>query len=320
MPRWANGWRHYREKYDRSFSRFFLSPDGNTWRVQAKGGTVTEFGRPLYAPELTAEDEATDRDSLASGASPVYRWLLSRQFDAQGNLVVYRWKIEDSGRRVLTDIWDTPAVGVPLALSHFAHHVELQWEGYPFPTVPRYARIDRARLGKHLKRIFVSSMPLEESGPREVTRIYHLDYLATRSHPYDPSSQAPLFGHSFLRSIQTEGRCGTSEDFLGHAPTSFGCPRLPPVTFTYEPGTIHGGSALVSVVQSASSNAPSKPAVLDTLSSATVLDINGDGLPDIVQSWRTEAPPTDYVDYNVRALFGYINLGFSVGLSRPLLN
>ena len=56
----------------REAARYFYSPDGNTWRVQDKGGTVTEFGRALFAPELSGDDEATERDVLSSDNAPVF--------------------------------------------------------------------------------------------------------------------------------------------------------------------------------------------------------------------------------------------------------
>ena len=130
MPAWAKGWRHYREKYDQSFARYFYSPDGNTWRVQKKGGTITEFGRALFAPELSGDEEATERDVLSSDNAPVFRWLPAREFDEHGGLVVYRWRrdLSGSGRRVLSDIWDTPQIDSALSLQQFAHHVYLEWE------------------------------------------------------------------------------------------------------------------------------------------------------------------------------------------------
>ena len=152
----------------------------------------------------------------------------------------------------------------------------------------------------------MASMAWEGAPPREVTRVYHLTYLAQRSHPYDPQTQAPLLKRSFLKSIEIEGRCGITESPGGQPPFFFTCPRLPPVTFSYEPGPIIGPTSFISKVQRNGTTVPPK---LDSLNSSTLLDINGDGLPDVVQFSRVYAPPSDYLDYDPRKLFGYVNIG-----------
>jgi hypothetical protein len=51
---------------------------------------------------------------------------------------------------------------------------------------------------------------------------------------YDPSTQAPLFGHSFLREISLEGRCGWEEDGAASVPPEAQCAALPSTTFEYQ--------------------------------------------------------------------------------------
>ena len=210
-----------------------------------------------------------------------------RQFDLDDNLIAYQWIFYGrSGRRVLSDIWDTAPVSGPVTLLSFAHHTQLTWEIPPFWPMSAYAHIDRARHDVRLKRVAVNSMPWDGKAPRIATRIYHLDYYSPRSTPYDPLTQSPLFHHSFLKSIQLEGNCGTPE-VEGYIQADTYCPRPPPITFRYAPGDITAWAAGSARLLKAPAGADADYKVLVDLNSASILDINHDGLPDIVQSWSS---------------------------------
>ncbi|MFP5406603.1 MAG: SpvB/TcaC N-terminal domain-containing protein, partial [Gammaproteobacteria bacterium] len=112
MPEWADtGWFYFRLENEGSFSRFFWSPDRQTWRVQLKGGDILEFGRARVLPSATAssidEEEYAGTDP-ATGAAAIlrgsFRWNLVRSFSpgpgggVPRNVIAYQWtRLGDTG-------------------------------------------------------------------------------------------------------------------------------------------------------------------------------------------------------------------------------
>ena len=88
-----SGWTYFRRQIDDG-SRYFLSPNGQTWLQQVKSGRVRQFGVSL---DKLFGDKATERPSPSNAASVggnpnvVYRWNLVRDTDASGNTVYYIW-------------------------------------------------------------------------------------------------------------------------------------------------------------------------------------------------------------------------------------
>ena len=125
-PDWAAGWRYYRLQVEGLFARFYMSPDGRTWRVQYKGGEILEFGRPIG--ETYGMPEAVEQKGSA-----ITRWrpVIRRDLQHPNNVVLFRWQRYGSMRGIfyLTDIYDTPSIGSPTLVSEFAHHTQLNWEG-----------------------------------------------------------------------------------------------------------------------------------------------------------------------------------------------
>jgi hypothetical protein len=306
---WAVGWNYYREQVDQSFSRYFLSPDGVTWRVQQKGGTIIELGRPIAEPELGGE--ATDRDGANGTEGPIFRWLPVRHIDPRGNPLVFWWqKLGRVGRSFLTDVFDTPRADTPASIEEFEHHTHLTWEPHDYP-VEQYVHIDRTRPDLRLARVTIASMPWQSAAPgqRELVRVYHLAYFEPRTATYDPARQSPLFHHSFLKSVRVEGSCGVPEprELRASAPI---CPTLPAMTFEYESGELSGSAAGTSILGGAPSDIVANDKVIPDFASAALVDINGDGLPDIIQSW----PSTDRIGETLsnaqRSHVGWLNEGF----------
>jgi RHS repeat-associated protein len=304
------GWRYYREKVDRTFSRYFLSPDGQTWEAQTKTGAITIFG-VFFDANTTTVVEATDRETFPDGRRAIYRWLPIRQFDTHHGEVRYSWT-NGFARNVPTDIWDTPpppSLGV-VSSATFARHVQFFWQFGPV-LGSSYPHPEMARFPARLVGVGVSSKDMAGSPARSVVRVYHLDYYDPRTGHYDPAVQAPLFGHSFLRSITVEGFCGTFETPDGQIPSGVSCPQLPPTTFYYSKGTIVPVSAGISRLQ----NAPGRPdqtsSVFRDIKSASLLDINGDGIPDFVQSWPAGDTVDPAGDPRQRALWGYVTRGYN---------
>ncbi|MBB3020769.1 RHS repeat-associated protein [Microvirga lupini] len=287
LPSWAapqvgRGWVYYRAQTDTDYTRYFLSPDRRTWRAQRKGGILQEFGAPLTAPELA-------REALEERDGTIYRWRLVRALESARpeNLVVYAWdRMGQRGLLYLTDIWDTPRAREALQLIRFAHHTQLTWESQPFSTAS-YAPLHKATPDMRLARVATASADWEAQDAREVTRIYRLGYYFNRDFPYDPDIQAPLFHRSFLSQINREGRCRVRETQSGSIPGGAECQTLPAVTFKYQ-GSTFGGLGILTPLQGGPPNLDVNYGVLPYLSSASVLDFNRDGLPDVVQSWEAE--------------------------------
>ena len=111
FPASVNGWRYYRLQIEASLTRFFLSPNGNTWMVQEKGGRIRFFGvgGSLENPNSdnpTLQD-GTDRES----PQQIFRWKLVSDVDAHGNAAIYVWKkLGSRNLSYLTDIYDTPLI------------------------------------------------------------------------------------------------------------------------------------------------------------------------------------------------------------------
>jgi len=92
-----------------------------------------------------------------------------------------------------------------------------------------------------------------------------------------------------------EGRCATAvTEIDGHLPDPTGCPTLPAVTFDYAPAKLASGVATYTAI-----GAPGTAGVLSYATSTALIDINRDGLPDLVQAWPTNHHQKGYkVEYN----------------------
>ena len=238
MPVWAAGWQYFRARVEGSFLRFFFSPDKLTWRVQDKSGVTMELGVPL--------DDKTYQLGLEVNpdkATEIYRWCLVRQYDTYGsanpqsgvprpaNQLVYRYQ-QSGGMAYLSDIYATPPASTSTntspSLASYAHHVRLAYETRTDPTAS-YRSGWKIAQSQRLARIDVTSRAFSAGagGPRRLVRRTHLGY--------DPTSHVSL-----LESVTVEGRCQAKEDSAtpegpaGFLPEVTGCPKLPPMRFSYQ--------------------------------------------------------------------------------------
>jgi RHS repeat-associated protein len=273
MPQWAENWTYYRTQVEGSFERiFFSSSNSATWRVESKSGVVMEFGNPLIAPGASgwAGDEGV-------------RWNLVRQFDTQGtmndptgipggpvNLIVYQWQTQGNlGLQYLSDIFDTPMPGADLnQTANYAHHTHLMYESHDFPNVS-HALNWHLTPDLRLRGVDISSAKLGGTGPRELVRRYHLTYET-------------LLHGSYLHTVQLEGRCPATESSEGNLPDVTSCNTMPPTTFKYAKYDGPPNQLVVPIGLSPNSATP-----LSYINTATVMDIDGDGLPDVVQGFRS---------------------------------
>lgn len=284
LPAWAtDGWMYFRLETDDSRARFFWSPDRRTWRVQFAGGELLELGVPLARPRLFvgAADEGIDYDAVRTSSAPVvrhpFRWNAVRRFDlhersgSPANLVAYRWmRMGRRERGYLTDVWDTPPAEAQeiLSTADFAHHVRLTWEAPPFLRglpMPGYRTTPDLRVVG----IDVTSQPFSRS-TRQLLRRYHVGYASEGNRYY-------------LTSYEVEGRCASLDELGDGSLPATSCPRLPATRLRYSErayATRAGGISLPSPPP----HAPGKPIPV------TVLDVDGDSLPDFLETKETSAP------------------------------
>jgi RHS repeat-associated protein len=281
MPPWSNGWQYFRPRVEGAFMRFFWSPDHQTWRVQGKDGTNMELGVPLDA---SGYQGALERNPDLP--AQIFRWYLARQYDTQVaaggqpvNTVVYRYAA-DGNVPYLTDIFDTSPASAPTTtnLALYAHHTSIAYEPRP-DTALSYRAGYQEFLERRVSGIDVTSKPFAAGGsalPRELVRRYHLGY--------DPTAH-----RSLLTSVAMEGRCASAvtENAAQSLPPT-ACPQLPAMAFEYQ--HVPGGGASLADSQGRAFDpfdttvrdlGQSPPNSLDE-SDTGLLDVNGDGLPDVV--------------------------------------
>jgi len=281
MPSWSNGWQYFRARSDGTFVRMFWSPDHRTWRGQSKDGTNLELGVPL---DGTNYEGALERNPDAP--AQIFGWHLVRQYDTQTgaggqpvNTVQYRYTM-DRNTVYLTDIVDTSPAASPTTtdLSLYAHHAVLTYAARPDVAVS-YRAGYRATLGWRVSGVDVTSKPFGGGTAlaRELVRRYHLGY--------DPTAH-----RSLLTSVVSEGRCGAvvKEDGTQRLPVT-SCPTLPPITFEYQRAT---GATTVAAVDSAGLAFEGLDTVVRSLPQSPqrsiddpdtgLVDVNGDGLPDVL--------------------------------------
>ncbi|MDX2054209.1 MAG: toxin TcdB middle/N-terminal domain-containing protein, partial [Polyangiaceae bacterium] len=282
------GWQYFRPRMEGSFSRFFWSWDHKTWVVQSKDGLVMEFGVP--------RDGTGDNNALEFNPdkpSEISSWQLVRAYDTHFttnpvgwvfplNVVVYRY-LRDGGTLYLSHIYDTPPASAPTTtdLSTYAHHTALSYSPRP-DSVVSYRTGWATQRSLRLTGVDVTSKPfvVAAGAQRTLVRRYHLGY--------DPSTHTSL-----LTSVQVEGRCGeVPENALdaGGNPIvaqSTNCARLPPLKLDYErvsgaaPLRDSQGFNFEPFNTSVRDLGKSPPHSLDeTLTE--LMDINSDGLPDVV--------------------------------------
>lgn len=327
-PATVNG-AYYRLKDESTFARFFLV-GGESWVVEYTSGITEYYG-------VGSGVERQPRTPGDSYPVPV-RWHLTQSFDThRQNVVHYRWS-PLSGRRglaYLTDIAFTPRVGAPGGITSFQAsgdyetHVQLAWQspnvdGDPSRRFPQHntAPVYAAMPDLLLARVDVTVKPPSGEGPREMLRRYYLTYLehdvgewaATGNHAnlqhYDPTVHVPLRGHSFLKSIQLEGRCKEpvlesedNDDQAGALPPATVCPRMPPTEFEYTPRAEHMGASLHPTFprfqQDTPTGAPHR--IVESLGRITVHDVDRDGRPDILeaQAFLPTLPPGVSGSYRV---------------------
>jgi RHS repeat-associated protein len=300
LPGWASaGWRYYRLRID-THARFFWSPSRRTWRIQTTGSEILELGEPMtisllldgVVPDI---DAGIDFDDIFKLSPPTtirktvlvrrmpFRWNLVRRFAAPAgtalpnNVLFYRWtRLGTTGRGYLTDIYysasvqswprtaKNPALRQLAAIdtNSFAHHVRLVWRFIP-QAGNRFTPVWRVTPDFALEGVDIASKPEHDiTAARELVRRYHMEYSGNQ--------------RAFLQSFRMEGRCAAAVAEVKEVLPATTCSMLPATTLRWSqslPNT-------VSVPIMATNGFPAPTATGWQLAA---LDVNADGLPDLVE-------------------------------------
>jgi Insecticide toxin TcdB middle/N-terminal region len=314
----------YRLRFDTTHERFvhFGVKDPNSsnvydgsWRVYHKNGVV-DFYDVLDSDKTPLHRSPYYYDNTYHGGK-TSRWHLSERSEwtashTLGNRARYVWQVLGiRGIRYLTDVFDTPINGNTPA-TDFAHHVKVIWEPHDFAQTA-YAPIWLAKPDQRIAHIDVSSVSWSRNTRKQVRR-YWFTYLR---HPTISTNakvgEAPLPNHSFLQSIQLEGTCANTDELVDGfilAPIT-PCPRMPATTFTWTSfRTDFKERATAINPLNASSGTPIKNPLRTSF-----LDLNRDGLPDVVETDADTLSPYFRTHLNRPAV-----PGSSIGLEEHCLD
>lgn len=224
---------------------------GEHWRGHAPDGTISEFG-------LTADAR------IASGTR-VYRWLLEKETDRNGNVVQYLYQAfagEDNlNQKYLHEIRYGPGTP-PWSASYIiacsyedrSDDFEDYRLGFVVRTGKRLARIDIALQGSLPPGHLVGDVNADGTQDALIRR-YVLGYDA--DHHW-----------SFLSSLQIVGADGDPDK------------ALPPAVFKYP---IHPVPEVISAATAAMGCLSPPPSVIDS-PYVKLIDLNADGLPDMLNT------------------------------------
>jgi hypothetical protein len=311
FPSWVTaGWRYYHLRAG-SHYRFFWSPSRATWRIQVPGGEILELGQPIVGALLGTNlpvdptaaidfDEiegitgpGTHRQTVTAARQP-FRWNLVRRYsstvsNSPANVIYYTWaRLGFTGRGYLSNIYYSAAPSIPRPtlvqmsaanINGFAYHIALHWKFMP-KTASRYTPTWRATPDYVLQGVDVTGKPEHNtSAPREMVRRYHMMYTGTE--------------RAFLQSFQLEGRCKSRVvETLGALPVT-ACPTMPATILTWS-GQIPN-STIVTVLPPSALPSPLPPDY-----QLLPLDLNADGLPDLVEMEVNFTPDTNLFKFMER--------------------
>ncbi len=235
---------------------------GDHWEGHRPDGTLMVFG-------ATPSARVLDSSVAAGKPARVFEWLLEREVDTHGNVILYRYQAaggdQNRNQRYLSEI-QYGAGAPPFSAFHFVfleYGPRSDWfeDGRPGFLV---------RTGLRLHRLWVGTQGLDlgllhsrgdanrDGLPDSLVRRYEFDYL-----PADSASS----GVSFLGGVRTIGADGKAD--------------LPPMRLGYQfskaplSASAEGSHIL--------SDAP-LPALLMDSGLTELVDLNGDGLPDLLHT------------------------------------
>jgi len=248
---------------------------GDHWEAHLKDGTRLEFG-------LTAQSRVSDEPG-----SRVFEWLLEKSTDTNGNVIEYSYAGFDGfdNRKYLKEIrWGpgAPAWNVFYFVS-FHYEDRPDWRqdyrsGFPIRTAKRLRQIDVGIQGILPSQCAPGDWN-DDGSTDALIRRYSLSYTETYTHS------------SFLSSVTRYGSDGETP--------------LPPLSFSY---SLFSPETSVSAANDIITS-PDAPAIVMDSQLVELVDLNRDGLPDILKTNLDSGGHT-----------AYTNLGMaSEGDSRKIL-
>ncbi|MBI3868329.1 MAG: hypothetical protein HY299_07335 [Verrucomicrobia bacterium] len=247
----SNPERDWRCENEHAFNRIRQLPGQNAWEVTDKSGVRSLYGQ--YRGE-GGRWSAITHPTRTEGTlfDRTYFWGLDTTIDLHGNHVDYEYLPGDG---VLYPSRITYA-----HLNGNYHEVTFQYENR-LDTFDDYRPTFSVRTDLRLKRVEVASY---YDGARHLVRAYDLEYSF---HPQDfmPPSPGLDLGFSLLKRIVQRGADGNPDNYL------------PPVLFSYSSFDTEG-SRLSTLDPAPALN------LGDTDGRVQIVDIDGDGLPDLFQT------------------------------------
>ncbi len=255
------GTTRYRPRTEGLFARILhhRTLSNNYWEVRSKDGLISLYGTQGVA----GSDPAVVSDPGLPQQARVFAWRLSQTTDPFGNRIAYSY-LHDAAHTDGPHIWDQAYLSEVRYVDYgdpgnpqFLFGVQFVYEDRP-DRFSAYRAGFEIRTIKRCSRIEIHTNP----GAHVLARTYHLTYLDQRGLPPD---QLPPNGVSLLSQIQVEGHDGDALETL--PPLECGYTQFEPQQRTFIPLT-----------------GPEMPAVSLAGPDRELVDLMGNGLPDILET------------------------------------
>ena len=258
----------YRARIEGNFTRYNRVRDESHdhWEGRLRDGTKLEFG---LTPQARVADEKEEK---------VFKWLLEKSTDTNGNSIEYFYASfpGSDNQKYLKEIRYGPGSG-PWEVFYFAHlsyEDRPDWRkdyrsGFLIKTAKRLSQID----------IGIQGAVPDQCAPGDWNLDGETDALIAR---YSVSYDKKSVGSSYLSEVKRYGSDGVN--------------YLPPITFSYstfDPDTTVSAQGAVL----GSTNEPFS--VMDS-QLVEVIDLNRDGLPDLLKTDLEGGQHTGYLNLGVQ--------------------
>ena len=242
---------YYGHKTEGAFIKYFYNSSTGGWEATTKDGTKHYYGTT-----------AASRQDDPSDATHVFKWMIDRVEDTNGNYITYTYT-KDQGEIYLDRIDYTG--GSNLSPTNYIkfYYDDSRTDAYA-KYIPHFSVTTATRL-----------ITIEVVSNNSTVRVYKLEYDAD---PQTPGSQySGSTGRSILYSVQQYGSDASVDNNSG---TVTGGTALPATTFLWEEGENGFGDTTLWLNHSRTEQ--NYPLWREGSNFSTLIDINGDGRPDRV--------------------------------------